>query len=164
VEPNVGFIMFEPDSSLEDIGVNLAFLEEVDLLSRLSVTANVLYHQQILLAPTPAYRRALEEGRLVVSPVNPYEGTLPYRHAEVAFLAETMAEACRYVFAGLPREVWLCCDQASDPTLRTLNDNLVSLFRRLLGALSAKTLRPSFEAAREVVDEVKGYLAAARPA
>ncbi|MBI5444508.1 MAG: radical SAM protein [Deltaproteobacteria bacterium] len=163
VEPNVGFIMFEPESTLEDVRVNLAFLEEVELLSRLSVTANVLYHQQILLAPTPAYRSALAEGRLVVSPVNAYEGTLPYRHPEVAFLAETMAEGCRHVFAGLPVEVWLCGDQAADPVLKRLNDRLVSLFRRLLDALAAKTLLPSPGAAREVVDEVKGYLAAAHP-
>jgi len=151
VEPNVGFIMFEPDSSLQDVRVNLRFLEEVELLSRLSVTANVLYHQQILLGPTPAYRKALAEGRLVVSPVNPYEGTVLYRSAEVAFLAETMAEACRQLFAGLPREVWLCADQASDPVLRSLNDELVALFRRVLDGLSAKTLEPCPEAAREIV-------------
>jgi radical SAM superfamily enzyme YgiQ (UPF0313 family) len=154
VEPNVGFIMFEPDSSLEDVRVNLAFLEEVNLLSRLSVTANVLHHQQILLGPTPAYRDALAQGRLVVSPVNPYEGTVPYRHAEVAFLAATMAEACRHLFAGLPREVWLCADQAGDPVLRGLNDRLVALFRGVLDGLAAKSLVPSPEAAREIVEEI----------
>jgi hypothetical protein len=158
VEPNVGFIMFEPDSSLEDVRVNLAFLEEEGLLARLSVTANVLHHQQILLGPTPAYRAALAEGRLAVSPVNPYEGSVPYRHAEVAFLAETMAEACRHLFAGLPREVWLCADQASDPVLRALNDDLVALFRRLLDGLSARTLTPAPEVALEVVEELKGRL------
>ena len=78
VEPNVGFIMFEPDSSLDDVRVNLAFLREERLLDRLAVTANVLYHQQILLRPTPAYRDSLAAGRLIVSPHNPYEGTMPY--------------------------------------------------------------------------------------
>lgn len=158
VEPNVGFIMFEPDSSLEDVRVNLGFLEEVNLLSRLSVTANVLYHQQILLGPTPAYRQALAEGRLKVSPVNPYEGCVPYRHPEVAFLAETMAEGCRHLFAGLPQEVWLCADQAADPVLRGLNDKLVALFRRTLDGLCAKTLEPGPEAAREIVGEIRSCL------
>jgi len=158
VEPNVGFIMFEPDSSLEDVRVNLGFLEEMNLLSRLSVTANVLYHRQILLGPTPAYRKARAEGRLVVSSVNPYEGTIPYRHADVAFLAETMAEACRHLFAGLPQGVWLCADQASDPVLRVLNDNLVALFRRVLDGLASKSFRPSPAAAREIVNEIKGRL------
>jgi len=158
VEPNVGFIMFEPGSSLEDVRVNLDFLQEENLLSRLSVTANVLYHQQILLRSTPAYRKAFAEGRLVVSPVNPYEGSIPYRHADVAFLAETIAEGCRHLFAGLPREVWLCADQASDPLLRALNDQLVALFRRVLDGLSSKTLEPNPAAAREIVSEIKGSL------
>ena len=80
IEPNVGFIMFEPGSSLEDVRVNLAFLEEERLLERLAVTANVLCHQQIVLRPTPAYREALA-GRAAAwsPPVNPYEGTVPYR-------------------------------------------------------------------------------------
>jgi radical SAM superfamily enzyme YgiQ (UPF0313 family) len=158
VEPNVGFIMFEPDSCLEDVRVNLDFLEEMNLLSRLSVTANVLYHQQILLGATPAFHRARAEGRLVLSRVNPYEGSVPYRCAEVAFLAETMAEGCRHLFAGLPREVWLCADQAGDPLLRSLNDSLVALFRRTLDGLAAKTLAPSAEASRELVGEIRRSL------
>ena len=105
IEPNVGFIMFEPGSSLADVRVNLDFLEEERLLERLAVTANVLCHQQIVLRPTPAYRRRSAAGPLVVSPHDRYEGTVPYRHSEVAFLAETMAEACRHVFAGVPREL-----------------------------------------------------------
>ena len=158
VEPNVGFIMFEPDSSLEEVRVNLRFLEEENLLSRLSVTANVLYHQQILLGATPAYHSARAQGRLVASAVNPYEGSVPYRYADVAFLAETIAEGCRHLFAGLPREVWLCADQAADPLLRSLNDSLVSLFKRVLEDLSAKTLAPSPDAAQEIVSEIKDHL------
>ena len=96
--------MFEPGSSLADVRVNLAFLEEERLLERLAVTANVLCHQQIVLRPTPAYRAAAAAGRLVVSSHDRYEGTVPYQPPEVAFLAETMAEVCRHVFAGVPRE------------------------------------------------------------
>ena len=36
IEPSVGFIMFEPDSSLQDVRVNLEFLKRNDLLKRLS--------------------------------------------------------------------------------------------------------------------------------
>lgn len=164
VEPNVGFIMFEPDSSLEDVRVNLAFLEEMELLSRLGITANVLYHQQILLAPTPAYQRALAEGRLAVAPHNPYEGTVPYRHPEVAFLAETMAELCRQVFAGLPQQVWLCADMAADPALRRLNDRLVATFRTLLDGLAAGRVRPAPELARDLAAEIQGCIPVARSA
>jgi len=169
VEPNVGFIMFEPDSSLDDIRVNLAFLREERLLERLAVTANVLYHQQILLRPTPAYRAALAAGRLVVSPRNPYEGTVPYLHAEVAFLAETMAEVCRHVFSGLPLEVWVGDDTAATggvPTAGTdrlagLNRSLVGLFERLLDGLDGGGLRPSSELAADVVGEARAWVAQA---
>lgn len=167
VEPNVGFIMFEPDSSLDDVHVNLAFLREERLLNRLAVTANVLYHQQILLRPTPAYRGALAAGRLVVSPHNPYEGTMPYLHPEVAFLAETMAEVCRHVFSGLPLEVWVGDNTGSargDDTAATyrlagLNRSLVGLFERLLDGLAGGGLKPSAELAAEVVGEARAWVA-----
>lgn len=166
IEPNVGFIMFEPDSSLADVRVNLAFLEEEGLLDRLSLTANVLYHQQIMLAGTPAFSSAKAEGRLVVSPHNPYEGTIPYRHPEVGFLAETMAEACRNVFAGLPQEVWLG-DPAPHPpgsgvsvprrsALGDLNASLVAVFRDLLDGLEDRSIAPALSVAQAVVDDVRG--------
>jgi hypothetical protein len=69
-----------------------------------------------------------------------------------------MAEVCRHVFAGLPQKVWLCSDMTADPALRGLNDKLVSTFRRLLDDLSAQCLKPTPEATREVVNEVKGFV------
>lgn len=172
VEPNVGFIMFEPDSSLEDVRVNFAFLREERLLDRLAVTANVLYHQQILLRPTPAYRGALAAGRLVVSPHNPYEGTMPYLHPEVAFLAETMAEVCRHVFSGLPLEVWVGDNiggtggdhTAAIDRLAGLNGSLVGLFESLLAGLAGGGLKPSAELAAEVVGEARAWIETIRRA
>lgn len=170
VEPNVGFIMFEPDSSLADVRVNLGFLEEEGLLDRLSLTANVLYHQQIMLAGTPAFRSACAEGRLVVSPHNPYEGSIPYRHPEVEFLAETMAEACRHVFAGLPQEAWLDGTDSSARTLGgatllaskldTLNERLVTTFRDLLEGLEDGTIVPDPAVTQGVLDDMRGLVAA----
>ncbi len=165
VEPNVGFIMFEPESSLEDIRVNLAFLEEERLLDRLAVTANVLYHQQILLAPTPAYKAARAAGVLQVDPANPYEGIVPYRHPEVAFLAETMAEVCRHLFAGLPRSVWLDEGRGPAPALQELNAFVLGLFRRLLDEVErGGTLPPAEEAVEEGRAALTRALAALPPA
>lgn len=169
IEPNVGFIMYEPGSSLADVRVNLAFLEEERLLERVAVTANVLCHQQIVLRPTPAYRAAAAAGRLVTSSHHSYEGTVPYEHSEVAFLAETMAEVCRHVFAGVPREMWLACDadgprderQAVDAALLAVNGALVAVFRRLLDGLSSGELWPDRALALDVVDEMRGVVAEA---
>lgn len=166
VEPNVGFIMFEPHSTLDDVRVNLEFLKEERLLDRLAVTANVLYHQQILLRPTPAYRRAMAEGVLQVSAHNPYEGTIPYRSQEVGFLAETMAEVCRHLFAGLPLEVWLETDGGGPGAARLaeVNRGLVRLFEDLLRGLTSGELVPGAELGTDCVAEGKRILAASAPA
>jgi len=55
IEPNLGFIMFEPDSSLADIRINFEFLQRNSLLEDLAITANVLYHPLIILQGTKAY-------------------------------------------------------------------------------------------------------------
>ena len=64
IEPNVGFIMFEPDSNLEDIRTNFEFLKRNHLLENLAITANVLYHHQIILMGTTAFQQLKSEGRL----------------------------------------------------------------------------------------------------
>ncbi|GAB4266090.1 MAG: hypothetical protein Kow0092_18790 [Deferrisomatales bacterium] len=158
IEPNVGFIMFEPGSRLEDVRTNLAFLEEEGLLSRLSVTVNVLYHQQILLAGTPAYRAARADGSLVPAAHNPYEGRVAFRHPEVAFLAETMAEVSRHVLSSVPPEAWEREAVRPDPALAALNRRLVALFRDLLDGVDSGEVLPTPEVARQVVDGIRATL------
>ncbi len=55
IEPEVGFLMFVPDSSLDDLGQNMDFLIRNNLLDRLARTANLLCHSQIVLAGTSGY-------------------------------------------------------------------------------------------------------------
>ena len=86
IEPNIGFIMFEPDSSLEDIRINFEFLQRNRLLTNLAITANLLYHHQIILMGTPAFKRLEQDGRL--QQVNTsYEGMTAYSNPSVATLA-----------------------------------------------------------------------------
>jgi len=98
IEPNVGFIMFEPDSSLEDIRINFEFLRRNDLLKNLSVTANILYHHQIILEGTEAYHHLRKEGRLETGPSSSYEGTAYFRLPEVAALANIMRQVTNILF------------------------------------------------------------------
>lgn len=49
---------------LEDIRTNFEFLKRNHLLENLAVTANVLYHHQIILMGTPAFQQLKNEGRL----------------------------------------------------------------------------------------------------
>ena len=117
----------------------------------------MLYHQQIVLAPSPSYQQARDAGTLTLSPHSPYEGSLPYAHAEVEFLAETMAEVCRHVFAGLPLEAWVGDGQGSG--YEALNGYLVGLFEGMLDDLAAGRLLPSVEAAAEVVGDARARMA-----
>jgi anaerobic magnesium-protoporphyrin IX monomethyl ester cyclase len=100
VEPNVGFIMFEPDSTLKDIRTNYEFLKRNDLLRNLSVTANVLYHQQIILEGTDAYHALKKEGRLVTGDAA-YEGTTYFKIPEVASLADIMRRVTNTLFSWM---------------------------------------------------------------
>jgi radical SAM superfamily enzyme YgiQ (UPF0313 family) len=97
IEPNVGFIMFEPDSSLEDIRTNFEFLKRNDLLKNLPVTANVLYHHQIVLEGTQAFKSLRREGRLEPQGSS-YEGIAQLKNQDVAMLADLMRQVTNILF------------------------------------------------------------------
>ncbi|PKM83206.1 MAG: B12-binding domain-containing radical SAM protein [Firmicutes bacterium HGW-Firmicutes-14] len=98
IEPNIGFIMFEPDAALEDIRTNFEFLKRNDLLKNLPITANVLYHHQIILKGTPAYKKIRREGRLIMQNDSSYEGAAMFVDAQVAALADIMRRVTNFLF------------------------------------------------------------------
>ena len=57
VEPEIGFIMFDAPSTLDDILQNLRFLQRNRLLDRLGRTANLLCHDHVALKGTAGYRK-----------------------------------------------------------------------------------------------------------
>jgi len=69
----VGFIMFEPDTTLEELDGNYAFLEETGLLTDHDLTANLLYHNQIVLYGSSAWERFGREERLLLDERLPFE-------------------------------------------------------------------------------------------
>ena len=92
--------MFEPDSSPEDLRINLEFLKRNSLLNNLPVTANVLYHHQIVLAGTQAYNDLRKDNRLAIGPTS-YEGTAYFKNPEVAVLAEIMRKTTNILFSRM---------------------------------------------------------------
>jgi len=139
IEPNVGFIMFEPDSSVGDLRTNFEFLKRNDLLKNLAVTANVLYHHQILLQGTQAFRALENEGRLAASGDSPYEGTTCFRNREVALLASIMRRVTNSLFASMDR-IW--SGRMPEPPnaamgYERLNRLLVTLFEQGLHTLES---------------------------
>jgi radical SAM superfamily enzyme YgiQ (UPF0313 family) len=158
VEPNVGFIMFEPDSTASDIRINFEFLKRNDLLRNLSVTANVLYHHQIILEGTDAYHRLRREGRLETHSSS-YEGTTCFRHQEVASLAELMREVTNFLFAEM-EGIWsgkvIETPGAQDRYAR-VNRVLVDVFEANLGAIEEGT-RPGREEIASIAATATGEI------
>lgn len=93
---NVGFLMFEADSTMADLRTNYDFLESHGLLSDPATTANVLYHNQIIIKGSPAYTALGKANRLIKNPETPYEAEAVYADSAVAFVQEGMAECSRH--------------------------------------------------------------------
>ncbi len=136
VEPNVGFIMFEPDSSPDDLRINLEFLKRNNLLKNLAITANVLYHHQIVLEGTQAYNDLKKDNRLALGPTS-YEGTTYFKNPEVAVLADIMRKTTNILFKRMdgiwsgnviyPPSMQERYDQVNHLLVKLFEDNLAFL-------------------------------------
>ncbi|MBA2882067.1 radical SAM superfamily enzyme YgiQ (UPF0313 family) [Desulfosalsimonas propionicica] len=160
IEPNVGFIMFEPDSSLADIRTNFEFLRRNDLLKNIFITANVLYHPQIVLQGTPAYRNLQQQGRLNLKATT-YESETDFKVPEVARLSAIMARVTNYFFVKVD-EVWQgrLTEPANAADLyQAINQLLVGCFEKSLSRLEAGDAMDD-TAAAEAIDKVKAEIGA----
>ncbi|MDA8388527.1 MAG: radical SAM protein [Nitrospiraceae bacterium] len=137
IEPNAGFIMFEPDSSAEDIKENFRFLKRNGLLGNLQVAANVLSHHQIILGGTETFSALRKEGRLRMETT--YEGMPEFRDPQVRALAVIMRRAANLVFRSMDG-IWsgrVPAPPGAENTCRRINDFLVGFFEENLERLSS---------------------------
>ncbi len=140
IEPNVGFIMFEPDSTLDDLKVNLNFLKRNDLLVHLDISVNVLYHHQIILAGSLSYKQLAEAGRLKISEHSVYEADTGYVHGEVAVFAKIMRDITNHIFDYM-RDTWRDYRDKKPETVRIydeINQILVATFEDCLDTLKTR--------------------------
>jgi radical SAM superfamily enzyme YgiQ (UPF0313 family) len=156
IEPNIGFIMFEPHSSLEDIRTNLEFLQRNRLLNNLPVTANVLYHHQIVLKGSPAFEILSNRGLLQLSPAEGYEGTAAFEDTRTAILADLMRQITNSLFLRM-WGIW--SGKEMEPAgaaekYAKINRMLVELFESTLHSLE-NGRQSSDEEKRLTVREVK---------
>ena len=98
---NLGFIMFEPDTTLGELEENYAFLEEQGLLGEHELTANLLYHNQIVLHGSAAWERFEREGRLLVDARLPFEARYRFRDDRVGLVCSAMGRLSSAYFRGL---------------------------------------------------------------
>jgi radical SAM superfamily enzyme YgiQ (UPF0313 family) len=90
IQPTIGFIMFEPDTSLDELRENYTFLEKLELLDEHTLTANLLYHNQIVLNGSPSWERFEREGRLQRDKNLPFEASYLFRDQRVEQVCRAM--------------------------------------------------------------------------
>jgi len=103
VRLNLGFIMFEPDTTLEELEANYAFLEEMELLDHHELTANLLYHNQIVLFGSIAWRRFSREKRLLLDARLPFEARYRFRDERAGVVCAAMGRLSAEYFRGMDR-------------------------------------------------------------
>lgn len=138
IEPNIGFIMFEPDSSLVDVRVNFEFLKRNELLENLVITANLLYHHLIVLKGTRAHRDLQEAGRLQVQ-ASTYESIVALADPQVAVLALIMRRITNFLFDCMAG-IWggkVAEPENAQERYAKINRMLVNLFEKTLRTLEA---------------------------
>ena len=143
IEPNIGFIMFEPASTLEDIRANFEFLKRNRLLENIAVTANVLSHPQILLKGTAAYtyvKGAPENnGENKAGESGPYEVEAEFSRPEVRDMAFVMRRAAGTLFTCMDG-IWsgrMLAPPGAGERYRELNRFFVELFEATLSKLAS---------------------------
>ncbi len=142
IEPSVGFIMFEPDSTLEDLKINYDFLKRNGLLDKLEISVNVLYHHMIILQGSSSYKILQDQGRLNISEHSTYEADTDYLNPKVAMLAGMLRDMTNHIFSYM-KDTWELSFK-KDPVIlekyNLLNSLLIQSFEDYLYLLKGKTL------------------------
>ncbi|GJQ60605.1 MAG: radical SAM protein [Candidatus Scalindua sp. AMX11] len=139
IEPNYGFIMFEPDSTLCDVRENFEFLKEMEMLRKPSITAHLLYHQQAIFKGMADYETRKEDAESVSK--FHYEYRYHLRDENVALLAERVNGFCLDILNRLSGERFgekgtLSCDYDEEDSIsKELNQELINYFEKSLSSL-----------------------------
>jgi hypothetical protein len=149
VRLNLGFIMFEPDSTLAELEENYLFLEESGLLSEQDLTANLLYHNQIVLYGSSAWDNFEKQGRLLLDERLPFEARYQFHDERVGLVCAAMGRLTSHYFRTMDthREIRPAaadgCQterQHSLSGLKNSNDLLKNAFRSLCLATHSRSL------------------------
>jgi len=167
IEPHVGFIMFEPDSTIADLRENVSFLRSHGLLGRLTATVDLLYHPGIALMGTGMYERLRTEDRLNALPEGPYHGSYTFRNEKVQACADIFGAVCRHLLKRMEKPdspiYWqnLYAREAGHPAsgaAEELNRWLVSLFEEVLQRLEKESSLCNYGQQERFIRESLSYI------
>jgi len=136
IEPEIGFIMFEPDMRKEDIIQNFHFLLENNLLDRLDRTANLLSHKLIVFSKTPGFYYYSSQGRVKTLDRFGFEAEISYKDNQVLAISEIVNKFCLYVLKEMSKQNSPIYWKRSmyDPKPREINKLLVELFNWVISS------------------------------
>ncbi len=163
IEPSLGFIMFEPDSTLEDVRENLTFLRSSNLLDTLYNSADVLYHREIVLKGMLRFSLLEEQGRLCGKDPFGHEGYYRFRDPSVQFLADLAHAVCGRILKSMSLSSSpLYWGAGHTPAARRLNEFLVDFFEQTLARLERQEYRLNEESRVSIqhrtIDIIEGLI------
>jgi hypothetical protein len=133
VEPEIGFLMFTPDSSKQSLLDNLDFLTRNKLLDRLDRTANLLCHSQIIMAGTTGYSQYQKRGILQEYGPLGFIGAVNFQDKMVGKTAEAITALCHFILRETGRkDSPLYFKTASYHQFMAMNDLLVEEVRQYI--------------------------------
>lgn len=155
IEPTFGFIMFEPNSTLESVRNNFDFLKEMDVMTTSAVTAHLLHHRQTLFEGTPDYQLMISEvpDTDAGTSFTNYEAQYKIKDPKVEAFSEIITNVCRTALSLLPKTFY--CDTnasttSNKPTLNALNNTLIAMFEKTLSCFETKSIPYCPDIIREV--------------
>jgi anaerobic magnesium-protoporphyrin IX monomethyl ester cyclase len=138
IKPNYGFIIFEPDSTLEDVRGNYEFLKGMKMLSSPGITAHLLYHRQTVFKGTPGYENLKDVSKSACR-FN-YEYVYNFKDERVEALAENIKFFCSKILKDLSKnrdsktESNSCFYDENDSFSKKLNEKLIEHFEKTLSS------------------------------
>ncbi|NUO07602.1 MAG: radical SAM protein [Candidatus Brocadia sp.] len=164
IEPTFGFIMFEPNSTMESVRNNYEFLKEMDIMTTPAVTAHLLHHRQTIFEGTPDYQSMMINATDTSDTFTNYEAFYKIKDLKVEAFSEVISHVCRITLSLLPKH-FDCEANASTiymkPTmlLDAFNNTLIALFEKTLSCFETNTIlcRPDTikELSQKLVHEVE---------
>ncbi|MBT7213077.1 MAG: hypothetical protein HN862_16925, partial [Candidatus Scalindua sp.] len=137
IEPNYGFIMFDPDSTLADVRENFEFLKEMKMLNIPSITAHLLHHKQTIFQGTFDYKMK-SNGSKPDSEIM-YECDYEFKEKSVEALSEDINTFCiqslKEIFENRDTKnsnFDSCVYDKNDLFSRQMNEKLIEHFEKSL--------------------------------
>ena len=154
IEPTFGFIMFEPNSTLESVRNNFEFLKEMGIMTTPAVTAHLLHHRQNLFEGTPDYQSMIQEATDTDTSFTNYEMLYTIKDPKVEAFSEVISHVCRMSLSLLPKtfdcEINASTTNNKPPLLDALNNTLITIFEKTLSYFETNTIPYSPDAIREM--------------